>query len=216
VPSDEQRPATDATHATDATDAWRRGRRRKLQVFSRTQPVSGDWEFARPSKLDPPAVGALPEFYAAGGSRRAVPFVDPDGADGHGLSLIWLRFAPNYPLPRHSHSTDCLYYIVAGEVHLGRRVLRAGEGFFVPADAPYGYTVGPEGVELLEFRATTVFDSQIRETPAGWRRILDAIRVNRDEWAGNDWGPETPPPGNGSRTPHRARPEAPAAGGGPR
>jgi hypothetical protein len=76
-----------------------------------------------------------------------------------------------------------LYYVVAGEVHLGNRVVRSGEGFFAPADVPYGYTAGPEGVELLEFRAATAFDSQIRESPAGWDRILEGVRANRDRWA---------------------------------
>lgn len=158
-------------------------RRRGLEFFSRARPVAGDWEMQRPPALDEPAREALPEFSAGGGVARSVMFSDPDGADGDGLSLIWLRFGANYRLPRHSHSTDCLYYVVAGEVQMGSRVLRAGEGFFVAADTTYGYTVGPAGVELLEFRARTWFDSQIRETAGGWARALEAVRAHRDEWA---------------------------------
>lgn len=124
----------------------------------------------------------FPNFGAGGGVARSVVFNDPDGTDGSGLSLIWLRFGSNYQLPRHSHSTDCLYYVVSGEVRMGSRVLGAGEGFFVAADTTYGYTVGPDGVELLEFRAHTWFDSQIREDPGGWARALTAVRANRERW----------------------------------
>ena len=61
-----------------------------------------------------------------------------------------------------------------------------GDGFYAPADAPYGYTAGPDGAEVLEFRAVSAFDSRIRETPAGWERILTAVRANRDDWAARD------------------------------
>src|SRR3974390_1332065 len=102
-------------------------RRKGLQIFSRSKPVVGDWQLSRPPTLDQPALDALPAFYAAGGSARSIPFCDPEGADGEGLSLIWLRFGANSPLPRHSHSVDCLYYVVAGEVHLGNRTVKSGE-----------------------------------------------------------------------------------------
>jgi hypothetical protein len=157
-------------------------RRRGLQVFSRDHPVTGDWQLAEPPVLDQTARDALPEFYAVPGLARSVPFCDPQGSDGDGLSLIWLRFGSNYVLPRHSHSTDCLYYVVAGEVRLGNRTVGAGEGFFVPADVPYAYTVGPDGVEILEFRAATTFGSQIRESPSGWARAIAAVRANGDRW----------------------------------
>ena len=158
-------------------------RRKGLEIFSRAHPVAGDWEMQRPPSLDDVAREALPEFSAGNGVARTVLFSDPDGTDGHGLSLIWLRFGSNYQLPRHSHSTDCLYYVVSGEIHMGNRVVGAGEGFFVEADAPYTYTVGPDGVEVLEFRGHTWFDSQIRETASGWDRALEAVRANRDHWA---------------------------------
>ena len=58
------------------------------------------------------------------------------------LSLVHARFQAGYPLPRHSHDADCLYYVVAGEAVLGNQVLRAGDGFFVPAGAPYQYRAG--------------------------------------------------------------------------
>jgi hypothetical protein len=157
-------------------------RRNALEFFGRTHPVTGDWEMQRPPTLDDAALAALPEFGTNNGLARSTIFCDPNGADGNGLSLIWLRFGSNYHLPRHSHSNDCLYYVISGEVHMGSRVVGAGEGFFVAADTTYGYTVGPEGVEMLEFRGHTWFDSQIRETAGGWQRALAAARANRDQW----------------------------------
>jgi len=72
-----------------------------------------------------------------------------------GMSLVHAWFGPNFPLFRHSHPKygDCLYYIVAGSIVMGSRVLKAGDGFFVPNGAPYKYQAGPDGVEVLEFRA---------------------------------------------------------------
>ena len=35
---------------------------------------------------------------------------------------------------------------------MGNQVLRAGDSFFIPAEAPYVYTAGPDGVEILEIR----------------------------------------------------------------
>jgi len=159
------------------------GRRRGLKLFSRTEPVRGDGLQMKPPVWDQAAVQALPEFFAGGGSAEVRLFVDPDGTEDRCLSLLWLKLGSNYQLPRHSHTGDCLYYLVAGEVHLGSQIVGVGEGFFVPSDAPYSYTAGPDGAEVLEFRGTgRPVQSQVRESPAGWKRILEGVRANRDRW----------------------------------
>ena len=107
-----------------------------------------------------------------------------------GLSLCYAWFKSGYVLPRHSHNADCLYYVVAGEVHLGRQVLGKGDGFFVPADAPYSYVTGPEGAEVLEFRNATRFHILFRNNDeAHWGKMAKAFRENVPNWAG-----ETVPP----------------------
>ncbi len=93
-------------------------------------------------------------------ARLTVPF-QQEGRGG--LSLVSIEFAPGYLLPRHSHSSDCLYYIVEGSIVMGRRTLGPGDGFFLPADQPYAYHAGPEGVKLLEFRNDTAFDMRVYE-----------------------------------------------------
>jgi quercetin dioxygenase-like cupin family protein len=106
-----------------------------------------------------------------------------------GLSLIHAWLKPGFIISRHSHNTDCLYYVVSGEAILGNQVLRAGDGFFVPASHPYAYSAGPEGAEVLEFRGATSFDITNLEKPDGWARLLASAATNRLRWLG-----ETVPP----------------------
>ncbi len=103
-----------------------------------------------------------------------------DGDDG--MSLVWSWFGPGYTLPRHSHSADCLYFVVSGQARLGNRTVEAGSGFFVPANAPYAYSAGPEGIQILEFRAVGSFDMRITESIGGWDQIVETVRQHGDEW----------------------------------
>src|SRR5207248_6087020 len=105
------------------------------------------------------------------------------GDGPNGFSLVYARFGAGYRLPRHSHSADCLYYVLSGEAIMGSRVLKAGDGVFVKADAPYAYQAGPEGVEVLEFRAATSFDIQVfDQTVERWKPIIEAAVANHDQW----------------------------------
>lgn len=101
-----------------------------------------------------------------------------------GFSLTYAWFKSGYPLPRHSHKADCAYYIVGGSLQLGAEVLGKGDGFFVPAEAPYTYTVGPEGVEVLEVRHHGCHDIHIMASNAAfWAKAAESAAVNRDRWA---------------------------------
>ena len=104
-----------------------------------------------------------------------------EGQDGCSLVRAWL--GPHYVLPRHSHSGDCLYYIVEGTITMGSQQLGAGDGFFAPSDAPYAYEAGPDGAVVLEFRTQTSFDMQI---PGGqlerWRRMATVAVDHGDHW----------------------------------
>ena len=100
--------------------------------------------------MDDAARGPVSELARGGGSVTKLLYGDPGGPGDDGLSLVWARFGANYRLPRHSHSVDCLYYVLAGEIRMGNRVVKAGDGFFAPADAPYGYVAGPEGVHRAD------------------------------------------------------------------
>lgn len=100
-----------------------------------------------------------------------------------GFSLTHVWFKADYPLPRHSHDCDCLYYIIAGSLRLGTEELGARDGFFLPANVPYTYTPGPEGVELLEFRHATAFDFKLLvQGDAFWKRAVQTAEARNDEW----------------------------------
>jgi hypothetical protein len=100
---------------------------------------------------------------------------------GFNLSHVW--FKKDYPLPRHSHDCDCLYYIIAGSLKLGTEELGPRDGFFVGADVPYTYTPGPEGVELLEFRHATNFNfNLLAGSEAFWTRAVETAKENNEIW----------------------------------
>ena len=84
-----------------------------------------------------------------------------------------------------------MYYVISGEAHLGNQVLRAGDSFFIPADAPYGYTPGPDGVEILEIRKDCDrFDIKIADaSPDRWQAMAETTAANRERWTAEPASP---------------------------
>ncbi|MYM64534.1 cupin domain-containing protein [Pseudomaricurvus sp. HS19] len=103
---------------------------------------------------------------------------------GGGFSLLYAWFKSGYPLPRHTHNCDCLYYITGGSVLMGNDELHAGDGFFVGEDVPYTYVAGARGVEILEFRASERFDIKVlADNPQFWARALQTVADKQTTWA---------------------------------
>ncbi len=120
------------------------------------------------------------------GSKLSVLF---RRAGGFSLTHVW--FKSGFPLPSHSHSTPCLYYVLAGSLKVGSQELGAGDGFYISAETPYIYVPGPEGVEVLEFRDSDSFDIKVRDhNPKWWVKALQRLRVARKSWPS-----EAPPSG---------------------
>lgn len=112
------------------------------------------------------------------GSKLRVLYSRPGGFS---LSHAW--FKSGFPLPLHSHDSDCLYFILAGSLRLGSEELGPGDGFFVGGDVPYTYVPGPGGVEVLEFRATDSFDIKVlAKNPAWWIKALARLPQDRADW----------------------------------
>jgi mannose-6-phosphate isomerase-like protein (cupin superfamily) len=111
--------------------------------------------------------------------------------DEGGFSVLYLFFKANYPLLRHRHGSDCLYVIVSGSAVMGRQTLNVGDSFFVPANAPYSYTAGPEGVEVLEIRhdVESVSTSYIGDPPGRLEQAQEAVRTNTTAWNDVETGP---------------------------
>ena len=130
-------------------------------------------------------IGEMIQSYGHGTSTT--PLFGQQGPNGMNLVHVW--FGPNLPLFRHSHPRygDCLYYVVAGEIILGRRHLGPGSGFFVPNGMPYKYKAGPAGVEVLEFRAgggdSDAPGMKLDEHSLdSIQRIIDGAREHQPEW----------------------------------
>ncbi len=135
----------------------------------------------------------LREVVAAlgGAAKTASRLLVRQSPEEGGFSLVYLFFKPNFPLFRHRHESDCLYVVISGEAHMGSQTLRAGDSFFVPALAPYSYTAGPEGVEVLEIRHnadgfTVVFADN---PPSRLDEALAAIEENSEAWKKISVGP---------------------------
>lgn len=162
-------------------------RHRGLRVFRRSDAVDLDDTrvMSRPVMDPAPGREVMKAVGAASGYVIKVLFGDPDTG---GMSLIHAWYAADYALPRHSHDVDCLYYVVSGEAHLGTQVVPAGDGFFVPANAPYAYSAGPDGVEVLEFRGESSFAIHVTESLGRWEQIAELARTHREEWVAQTAG----------------------------
>lgn len=122
---------------------------------------------------------AMDEAGATDGGIGDVPYSRPE------MSLSRLVLKSGYPLPLHTHDCNCLYYIAAGSVVIGTETVRAGDGFYVGAEVPYGYVAGPEGAIVLEFRALEHFNIRFRiGGEAGWAKMVDQVAGARERWAG--------------------------------
>jgi mannose-6-phosphate isomerase-like protein (cupin superfamily) len=111
--------------------------------------------------------------------------------DVGGFTLTHLWWKPNFALPRHSHDSDCLYYVLSGEVIMGNQTLFSGDSFFVPANAPYQYGVGTEGAEVLEIRYQVDHtDMTCYGDPETFQKAADErLEANREAWATADVSP---------------------------
>lgn len=115
------------------------------------------------------------------GGESHVVFQTPE-ADGPSLVHAW--FKSGFPLPAHTHDSDCLYYVLAGELTMGSHTLRRGDGFLVPANTAYAYVPGPQGVEVLEFRSRTRFDFRAQPATAQrWQQMLEICQDRQQAWA---------------------------------
>ena len=98
------------------------------------------------------------------------------------VSYVW--FKSGYPLPIHSHDSNCYYLVIAGSMKVGSEVLEKGDGVHIPGGAPY--TVSPlgDGVEFLEIRESPDYDTHFRaKTDSYWDRVLETRAARKDIWA---------------------------------
>lgn len=155
---------------------------RRMRIYRATDSVALDTEMMpleNVSETDAMAMSGPTSPQEQVGAFVKVLFAD----ETLGLSVAYSWFKPDFILPRHSHNADCAYYVISGEAHLGTEILRAGDGFFIPAGGNYQYSAGPEGVEVLEFRTAARFDMRLSgNSEAAWRRIAENAMANHQRW----------------------------------
>ena len=167
--------------------------RRGISIFRAEEaiPLVETDFMAMPRMTDEALAAGGPEIFMSSAPGTDVRIAIRQTPEEGGFSILHVWFKADYPVPRHSHNADCLYYIVSGSAVLGAHTLRAGDGFFIPAGAPYGYNAGPDGVELLEIRhCVSQFDLQMLESNAGkWATIADTIASHREAWEADTVSP---------------------------
>lgn len=157
-------------------------KKKPFEIFRAAQARDyGEHNIQRMVDPSPQALDALGQFARHGGAagqQVSLVYAQP------GISLTRVWFKSGYPLPLHSHSGDCLYFILAGSMRLGdQEALGPGDGFFVASDVPYTYEIGPDGVEVLEFRGTDVLDIRFRaKGKAPWDKVLAGLDERSESW----------------------------------
>lgn len=165
---------------------------KQLKFFRRHEgPPAGDYFDVVPNS--PAAEDGLAKVGEAGigdGAKFNMLYMGPE------FTLLQSQMKPGYPLPLHTHDTDCLYFISRGSMKFGDVELFAGDGVFLPARTPYRVIPGAEGVEFIEFRpAAERYDMQlIASNPAFWAKALTSVSENRADWQTqdrleSDWSP---------------------------
>src|SRR5215831_8504490 len=114
----------------DETQTAERGPARKRLIFFRSQDATPVQDHMPVLGVDAGVLAGIEILNRANptndpnlGAKTVLLFREP-GDEGMSLAYIW--FKSGYILPRHAHDTDCLYYVLAGELQMGSRVLKKG------------------------------------------------------------------------------------------
>ena len=70
------------------------------------------------------------------------------------LQLAEIDYLPGAEAVIHKHDDDEIIYIVSGEMHFGDKILGPGSSLYIPGDSYYGFTAGPNGLRIVNFRAS--------------------------------------------------------------
>ena len=163
--------------------------RPRMQIFrSEGVPLADD--MMRPEPMTPADTAAFEAAAQSGmhhGHQLVCLYRSPL-PDGPSLCRMWLK--GGFVTPRHRHDTNCIYYVLAGELRLGNAVLAPNEGVFVPQGTVYSIEAGSAGLDVLEFRTDTVFNVEYTGNDAGfWQHVSQAMTSNSPGW------PDQPRPG---------------------
>ena len=84
--------------------------------------------------------------------ERSTQFRMREAGDADTLQLVEIRYEPNSEIQLHSHDADELIYILEGSMQLGNRTVGPGTSLFIAGGTFYGFSAGPDGLQILNFR----------------------------------------------------------------
>ena len=155
----------------------------RMRIFRAAEGIELDETIMPMAGLDENVLAGFQQVAGSGlenGHRVRCLFQDKTGT---GMSLVHIWYKSGFLLPQHRHDADCVYYVIAGEIHAGNAVVGQGDGLYIPKDHDYTYRAGPEGVELLEFRNAATFNILFNgKDPGQWTRMAAAAKDNADAW----------------------------------
>jgi hypothetical protein len=96
----------------------------------------------------------------------AIPF------NSNEFSVLAMKLAPNFTIPRHYHETDQFVIVVEGTARQGNRHFKVGDAYVTPGNTPYALTAGPEGCRTIEIRKHSLHELQthwVEADPARWK-----------------------------------------------
>ena len=155
----------------------------RMRIFRASDAYEVDETIMPMTGVDESVLAGFQEVAGSGlenGHRVRCLFQDKTGS---GMSLVHIWYKSGFVLPQHRHDSDCVYYVIAGEIRAGNAVVGQGDGLFIPKDHDYTYVAGPEGVELLEFRNAATFNIMLNgKDPGQWTRMAESAKANADAW----------------------------------
>ena len=66
--------------------------------------------------------------------------------------LLEIAYEAGAQIKPHAHDADEIVFVLEGELHLGTRLLKAGDSMFIPGRSFYSFRAGPLGLKILNFR----------------------------------------------------------------
>jgi quercetin dioxygenase-like cupin family protein len=106
-----------------------------------------DWIVSGERQLDDEERGKLKQGELTSSYRIREP------GDASSPQLVELRYEPGAEIQTHCHDEDEIIYVLSGAMRIGARTVGPGACLTVPGGVFYGFQAGPEGLEILNFRA---------------------------------------------------------------
>ncbi len=108
-----------------------------------------EWTTIRQRAGDPPPDGL--EYLAESELNSSMSF--HEFGSQNEMQLAELSYLPSAEAAVHKHDDDEVIYVVSGEMHFGGKVLKQGSSVYIPGNTFYGFTAGPDGLRIVNFRA---------------------------------------------------------------